>query len=314
MVTPGARWASVASLPMALPQPPTVPHCYRHPDREAGRSCTRCGRPACSDCLVQATVGSHCLECAKAARPDVRTRVKYANARLLTPATLALVAINVAVFVWMAAADTNSLSGNVTQLHIDLGLNKGVLQGLYAPAIPGHEWYRLVTSGFVHFGIFHIAMNMLLLYQLGLLLEKAFGPGKLLAMYGASLLAGSFGVLLVDTPGLDLIAGDTIPVPPEAADGRPHRVPHTGWNAVRPDRHGAWDGTALADVATGSAFYFVHAFHFVPRGPARRLAVADYGGRELTAAAGRGAILGCQFHPEKSGPTGLGIFRRFMAL
>ena len=202
MVTPGARWASVASLPMALPQPPTVPHCYRHPDREAGRSCTRCGRPACSDCLVQATVGSHCLECAKAARPDVRTRVKYANARLLTPATLALVAINVAVFVWMAAADTNSLSGNVTQLHIDLGLNKGVLQGLYAPAIPGHEWYRLVTSGFVHFGIFHIAMNMLLLYQLGLLLEKAFGPGKLLAMYGASLLAGSFGVLLVDTAGI----------------------------------------------------------------------------------------------------------------
>lgn len=143
MVTPGARWASVASLPMALPQPPTVPHCYRHPDREAGRSCTRCGRPACSDCLVQATVGSHCLECAKAARPDVRTRVKYANARLLTPATLALVAINVAVFVWMAAADTNSLSGNVTQLHIDLGLNKGVLKGCMrrpSPATSGTGW------------------------------------------------------------------------------------------------------------------------------------------------------------------------------
>ncbi|MCB2102953.1 MAG: imidazole glycerol phosphate synthase subunit HisH [Rhodobacterales bacterium] len=130
---------------------------------------------------------------------------------------------------------------------------------------------------------------------------------------GLQLLA-TRGEEYVDTPGLDLIAGDTIPVPPEAADGRPHRVPHTGWNAVRPDRHGAWDGTALADVATGSAFYFVHAFHFVPRDPAHRLAVADYDGRELTAAAGRGSILGCQFHPEKSGPAGLGIFRRFMAL
>ncbi|MEZ5270792.1 MAG: rhomboid family intramembrane serine protease [Ilumatobacteraceae bacterium] len=192
---------------MAIPQPPTVPHCYRHPDREAGRHCTRCGRPACSECLVQATVGSHCLECAKAARPDVKTRVKYANARILTPATLVIIGLNVAVFVWMAAADTATLSGKVTELHWDLGLSKGILQGQWpnwqlTAFVPEHQWYRLVTAGFIHFGIFHVGMNMLLLYQLGLLLEKAFGAGKLVAMYSASLLAGSLGVLLMDSTGI----------------------------------------------------------------------------------------------------------------
>ena len=72
---------------VSLPEPPTVPRCYRHPDREGGRSCTRCGKPACSDCLVQAAVGSHCLDCAKAARPDVKTRAQLLNSRQLTPVT-----------------------------------------------------------------------------------------------------------------------------------------------------------------------------------------------------------------------------------
>ena len=55
--------------------------------REAGRRCTRCGRPACTECLVQATVGSHCVECAKAAKPDVKTRARYWSARQPTLVT-----------------------------------------------------------------------------------------------------------------------------------------------------------------------------------------------------------------------------------
>ena len=180
--------------------------CYRHPDREAGRSCTRCGKPACSDCLVQASVGSHCLECAKAARPDVATRAKLASSRVLMPVTYALIGVNVAVFVVMVLADTRALGGNITQLHVDLGLGKAILQGLVGDfdgsPIPANQWYRVVTSGFIHFGLFHLGMNMLLLYQLGALLERAVGGAKLAAMYFASLLAGSLGVLLVDSGGL----------------------------------------------------------------------------------------------------------------
>lgn len=195
-----AQRASVASLPMALPQPPSVPHCYRHPDREAGRSCTRCGRPACSDCLVQATVGSHCLECAKAARPDVMTRVKYANARVLIPATYALVGINLAVFAWMVAQDTGTLSSNITKAHVDLGLNRTLLH--YS-----HEWYRVITSGFIHFGIVHIAFNMLVLFQLGQLVERELKAPKFVLVYMASLLGGSFGALLLDGTRIQLTGG-----------------------------------------------------------------------------------------------------------
>ena len=48
---------------MSLPPPPVLEHCYRHPDRETGRRCTRCGKPACGECLVQVSVGSQCLDC-----------------------------------------------------------------------------------------------------------------------------------------------------------------------------------------------------------------------------------------------------------
>ena len=84
-----------------MPPPPPVPSCYRHPDREGGRNCTRCGKPACPDCLVTATVGSHCLDCAKAGKPDVRTRVRYANARVMTPATNVLIGLNLLIFAYM---------------------------------------------------------------------------------------------------------------------------------------------------------------------------------------------------------------------
>jgi len=192
--------------PPPPPSTPTVSHCYRHPNREAGRSCTRCGKPACSDCLVQAAVGSHCLDCAKAARPDVNTRVKLASSRWMTPVTSALIAVNLAVFVLMAASDSGSLNGGrVTKLQADLGVSREILQGrvgAFGKAIPAHQWYRLVTSGFIHFGVLHIVMNMLLLYQLGNLLERALGSARLAAVYFASLLAGSFGVIILGGAGL----------------------------------------------------------------------------------------------------------------
>jgi membrane associated rhomboid family serine protease len=182
---------------------PALPRCYRHPDRETGRNCTRCGRPACSECLVQATVGSHCLDCAKAARPDVRTQVKLATSRVLTPVTYTIIGINLAVFLWMGALDTNTFAGKVTEEHWKLGLSKGMLQGVWpnwqgTALTPAHQWYRLVSVGFIHFGFFHIVMNMILLYQLGQLLERALGGVRFSLIYTASMLAGSLGILLVD--------------------------------------------------------------------------------------------------------------------
>jgi membrane associated rhomboid family serine protease len=155
---------------------------------------------------VQAAVGSHCLECAKAARPDVNTRVKLATSRVLTPATYALVGANVLLFLAMGLADPAAFRGAVTDWHVRLGLSRNILR--YGTAYTDgsirdpHEWYRLVSSGFIHFGFLHIAFNMWLLYQLGMMLERAIGSARLVAVYFASLLAGSFGVVLLGTNGL----------------------------------------------------------------------------------------------------------------
>jgi membrane associated rhomboid family serine protease len=190
---------------MSLPPPPAVPSCYRHANREGGRSCTRCGKPACSECLVQAAVGSHCIDCAKASRPDAATRVRLASSQFAAPVTYGIIAVNLLVFVWIAVSSGSGVGGGLTQAHVDLGLSKAILQGTTSyngTPIPAHQWYRLVTSGFIHFGVFHILMNMLLLFQLGNLLERALGGVRFGLMYAACLLAGSLGVLILDGSGV----------------------------------------------------------------------------------------------------------------
>ena len=140
-----------------IPAIPTAT-CFHHTDRETGRSCTRCGRPACSDCLREAPVGAHCWECVKAAQPPARERLRRWNAQSAALVTRTLIAINVAVFV-LTSIGGGSLSGAAGELHARLAL--------YGPAVSHGEWYRLVTSGFVHYGLLHLAFNMVLLYRVG---------------------------------------------------------------------------------------------------------------------------------------------------
>lgn len=68
--------------------------------------------------------------------------------------------------------------------------------------IDNGEWYRLLSAGFIHFGPFHVAMNMLLLYQLGRLLEPAIGSLTFSLVYFASLLGGSAGALVASPDAL----------------------------------------------------------------------------------------------------------------
>jgi membrane associated rhomboid family serine protease len=186
--------------------------CFRHPRREAGRRCTRCGRWACTECLVQANVGSHCVECAKAAKPDVKTRAKYWSARQMTLVTFTFMGLNALVFLYVAALDPDSImSRNVTKGQIELGLSKDIidrgippvqlLDGSVYSADPG-QWYRIVTSGFLHFGIIHLAFNMYLLYLLGQMLEPAIGRIRFALVYIAALLGGSAGAMLLEPDGL----------------------------------------------------------------------------------------------------------------
>lgn len=183
---------------MPPPPPPRAvepePHsCYRHRDRPTGRRCTRCGNYACSDCLVQAAVGSHCVDCAKAGRPNAATRARHWNARQPTLVTTSIIAANVAVFVWGAILDPATIGGRIRLggIHADFALNRRILEFT-------DEWYRLATSGFLHFGILHLAFNMYMLWMLGQMLEPALGRVRFALLYAAGLLGGSLGVLLLD--------------------------------------------------------------------------------------------------------------------
>lgn len=188
---------------MTLPQPPAPPmgdRCYRHPDREAGRRCTRCGRPACSQCLVQAAVGSHCLECAKAGTPKVATRLRWASARQPALITYTLIAVNVVVFAVISLQNPDSLARSRISRpepnrldQFDIGLREDLLAD--------GEWWRMVTSGFLHFGLIHLLFNMLLLFQLGNLLEPVLGRVRFVLVYVAALLGGSAGAMLLQPEG-----------------------------------------------------------------------------------------------------------------
>jgi membrane associated rhomboid family serine protease len=196
--------------PTGLPQPPAPQRtfCYRHPTRDAGRRCTRCGRPACDDCLVRADIGSQCVECARKGRPATTTRARDWSARQPVLVTYSLMAINIAVFVWMVARDAENLNpgGSITQEQADFALAERVLVRTTTGTVElidiTDQWYRLVSSGFLHYGFIHLAFNMFMLFQLGQLLEPVLGRVRFGLLYFASMLGGSAGALLVQPNGL----------------------------------------------------------------------------------------------------------------
>ncbi|MBQ0827631.1 rhomboid family intramembrane serine protease [Streptomyces tagetis] len=179
----------------------SLPGCYRHPDRETGIRCTRCERPICPECMVDAAVGFHCPECVRG-RSGSGSHFEASRPRTLAGGTIAadprlitkiLIGINVAVFL-------------AIQVHESLVADL-VLIGRWPPApftategVAGGQWYRLVTSMFAHQEIWHIAFNMLSLWWLGGPLEAALGRARYLTLYLVSGLAGSALTYLLASP------------------------------------------------------------------------------------------------------------------
>ncbi|MFC9994470.1 rhomboid family intramembrane serine protease [Nocardia sp. NPDC127526] len=173
-----------------------APTCFRHPDRTTGLGCTRCGRPACPDCLTPAAVGQHCTECVRQGRQDVRPVRNQAGAAVSSNSqpfvTWALIAINVIVFGITAFEARNAMENRYSNLFMEWVL---------APALVGEgEWWRVIGSGFLHFGWIHLAVNMLALYMLGPYCEAALGRARYLAVYVVSLLGGSAAVTVLEDP------------------------------------------------------------------------------------------------------------------
>lgn len=173
-----------------------LPGCYRHPDRETGISCTRCERPICPECMIDASVGFQCPECVRGgsgtghgpaanAPRTIAGGVVAADPFLVTKI---LIGINVAVFLLVKA---------VPRLNFEL-----VMLGWYGDqaGVSSGEYYRLLTSPFLHVEWWHIVSNMLGLWFIGGPLEQALGRARYLTVYLLSALGGSVAVYLLTGP------------------------------------------------------------------------------------------------------------------
>jgi len=175
-----------------MPQSTSKDTCYRHPDRVAGVSCQRCDRPICPSCMVQASVGFHCPDCAGQRRSKVVTgRAAFGGGSRDPIATKVIIGLNVAVYVWMVvrSGEPTRASGPVFEWGATFG-----------PFIAAGDWYRLVSGAFLHSGVMHLGMNMFLLWLLGQVMEPALGRINFVLVYVVSMLGGSLGVMLLD-PG-----------------------------------------------------------------------------------------------------------------
>ena len=179
---------------MSFP-PPILEYCTRHPDVATGRHCTRCDRPACSQCLTQADIGSLCAECLRRAKPATRERIRFWNAAQSVLVTRAIIGLNAIIFVWVLFGTDRYIGGGVINgRELDMALSQFF--------IDNGEWYRLISSGFLHFGLFHVGMNMFLLWQLGVLLEPALGRARFALLYFVSMLGGAVGALVLSPNAL----------------------------------------------------------------------------------------------------------------
>ena len=169
------------------------PRCYRHPGRETLLSCSTCERPICTSCMRQAAVGIRCPDCAGGGGRSTARKVRAPSFGAAARAgginvTLALVAVNVVVFL-----------GELGQGVALNGQPGGTIVGrgaLTPGGVADGEWWRLVTSAFIHANLFHLLFNMWGLWWLGGALERYAGAPRMLAIYASSVLWGSAGALL----------------------------------------------------------------------------------------------------------------------
>jgi imidazole glycerol-phosphate synthase subunit HisH len=113
--------------------------------------------------------------------------------------------------------------------------------------------------------------------------------------------------------GLGYIPGIVQAIPPENNKTNLRKIPHIGWSALRyPQSRLDWNNTILKKTLEGDFFYFVHSFMAITQTEVNLLAQCEYEGMGITAAIQNENITGLQFHPEKSGESGLKILKSFI--
>jgi membrane associated rhomboid family serine protease len=186
-----------------------APVCFRHPDRETYVSCTRCERPICPDCMRPASVGFQCPDCVREGSRSVRPARTAFGGRLdgeQGVVTRVLIGANVGVFaLTVLAAVVNGVDAAMRTL---LGQGLGSPLHRWLDMIPlaldpqraevigvaDGEYWRLVTAGFMHYGVIHLLLNMWALLILGGEVERMVGRWRFVAVYLLSGLGGTVAV------------------------------------------------------------------------------------------------------------------------
>ena len=149
--------------------------------------------------MTQASVGFHCPECTRTGAQRV---VRGPGVAFRPIATQILIGLNLLGFVWGVA-----VGGSVGRLGRDALADGSLFASAREISPDGQvsllgvdqgEWWRLVSSAFLHSGLLHLAMNMAALWILGSQLERVLGSARFVGVYVVSLFAGSFGVMIVD--------------------------------------------------------------------------------------------------------------------
>ncbi len=114
-----------------------------------------------------------------------------------------------------------------------------------------------------------------------------------------------------DHEGLGLIPGTINKFHTNTEAGEPVRLPNVNWLPIDPSHHAEGLAAKLLDGVTPDArFYFVHSYHAESSNP-HTMATSQYGRQSFAAAVGKGSVFATQFHPEKSGPDGLKMLKKF---
>lgn len=165
-----------------------APVCYRHPDRHTLLRCSRCERPICTSCSIDATVGQRCPECVRQEGTQKVIPGQQALSRTGgAPATKVFIALAVVFFV---------LTGFGRNLSGPFGEALAQINFLVAEG----QWWRIFTPILLHASFMHIAFNMWALWVLGPQIERGVGTWPFVGAYLASAAVGGAFAYLLGSP------------------------------------------------------------------------------------------------------------------
>lgn len=166
--------------------------CYRHPDREAYISCQRCERLICPECMNDASVGFQCPSCIAEGAKSVRApRTLAGGAVSGREGVVSMVLIGINVLAFLIQLATGDRTSDIYQ--------QGAMQGY---VVADGDYWRLLTSAFLHADILHIAFNMYALYLFGPFVERALGTVRFVIAYLTMAVFASVFVYVLTAPAV----------------------------------------------------------------------------------------------------------------